>query len=85
MDEPRGLGSRLLTWLLVPAGLLVMLPLAVVFAASYYASALVHGLLSLGAFLVRRKPPTPDPIRRPHLLDTPSDVPQSRHDGPPAP
>jgi hypothetical protein len=85
MDEPRGLGSRLLTWLLVPAGLLVMLPLAVVIAAGYYVAALVHGLLTLGAFLVRRKPPPPDPIRRPHLLDTPSEVPQARQDGAPAP
>lgn len=80
MDERRSLGARLLTAVAIVVGLLVAVPLAVAFALAYYVSAVVFGVVHLAAFAFGRKPPEAPPLRRPHFLDVPADVPEPTRD-----
>ncbi len=68
--------------LAVSTGVLVAVPLALVFAAWFYVSAVAQSVLMLGGALFRRqKQRPPEPVQRPHFDQTRTGaMPERRND-----
>lgn len=70
MDETPRWQTRLLTVLLLPLVVLVMVPVAVLFAALFYGLGILGAFRQLGSYLFRRPPAvTGAALQKPHFLE----------------
>lgn len=73
MDEAETVAGRVWKLVAVPIGLLLLLPLALLFGIWFYAAAAVHGAWLLAGAVVRKKP-SAAPLQQPHFAQTRSEV-----------